>query len=44
MKIPARIWLVTDYGAIEFTADEHILRNLDWNNPRIRVEYCRKPA
>ncbi len=32
-----RIVLVTDRGEIDITNDEHILRNLNWNNPRILV-------
>lgn len=36
---PKRIILVTDLGEIDITNDENILLNLDWANPRIRVEY-----
>jgi hypothetical protein len=35
-----RILLVTDFGEIDITNDEHILRNLNWTNPRIRVDYA----
>ncbi len=34
-----RIFIMTDYGPIEITMDEHILRNLNWCNPRIYVEW-----
>lgn len=30
-----RIFLITNLGEIEITHDVHILRNLDWTNPRI---------
>jgi hypothetical protein len=29
-----RLFLITDLGEIEIN-DEHILRNLDWTNPRL---------
>ena len=34
-----RVTLVTDFGEIDITNDAHILRNLNWSNPRIRVRY-----
>ena len=33
-----RIILITDLGEIDITNDEHILRNLNWSDPRIHVE------
>lgn len=35
-----RVFIMTDFAAIEVTDDDYILRNLDWTNPRILVEYC----
>lgn len=36
-----RVFLVTALALIDITCDEHILRNLDWCNPRIKVVYSR---
>ncbi len=34
-----RVILITDRGEIDITNDAHILRNLNWSNPRLRVVY-----
>lgn len=34
-----RVFIITDLGPIEITHDEHILRNLNWCNPRILVRH-----
>lgn len=34
-----RVFLITDLAQIEITHDEHILRNLNWCSPRIKVVY-----
>lgn len=35
-----RVFLVTNLALIDIT-DEHILRNLNWCDPRIKVVYSR---
>jgi hypothetical protein len=34
-----RLFLITDLGEIELTNDLHILRNLNWCNPRLLWRY-----
>ena len=34
-----RVTLENDLGPIDLTNDEHILRNLDYTNPKLSVEY-----
>jgi hypothetical protein len=35
-----RIFIITGLNCIEITHDVHILRNLDWSDPRILVRDC----
>jgi len=37
MRPGTRVFIITDYAAIEITKDGHILRNLNWCDPRILV-------
>ncbi len=37
--VEVKVVLENDTGPIDLTNDEHILRNLDYTNPRLRVEY-----
>ena len=34
-----KVVLENDIGPVDVTHDEHILRNLNYANPRVRVEY-----
>lgn len=40
-----RIFIIMDSGEVEVTNDPHIIRNLNWQSPRVRVInlWCDQP-